>query len=72
MTPKTNKAYLNQEYIIALILAIIPITNIILGFLYRFSKNNLLLAILNLLLAPLFYIIDLISVLLYNDLKYLV
>ncbi|QMS84865.1 hypothetical protein [Candidatus Xianfuyuplasma coldseepsis] len=72
MAAKTNKAYLKQPFIVSLILAIIPITNIILGVLYRLSKKNLVLVILNIVLFPLFFIVDLVSVILNNDLKYLV
>lgn len=72
MAAKKNKAYLKQPFIVSLILAIIPVTNIILGILYRLSKKQLVLAILNLVLAPLFFIVDLVSVILNNDLKYLV
>jgi len=72
MAAKTNKAYLKQSFIISLLLAIFPLTNIILGILFRLGKKHLLLAVLNLLLAPIFYIVDLVSVLLNNNLKYLV
>jgi membrane protein involved in colicin uptake len=40
MAAKKNKAYLKQEFIISVILAIIPITNIILGVLYRLDIGN--------------------------------
>jgi len=72
MAAKRNKAYMKQEFIISLILAIIPITNVVLGFLYRLGKGKVILAILNLVLAPLFFVVDLVSVILNNDLKYLV
>lgn len=72
MAAKKNKTYLNQPYLISVILAIIPITNVILGILHRLQKGKLVLAILNLLLAPLFWIVDLVSVVLNNKLKYLV
>jgi len=72
MAAKTNKAYLKQPFIVSLILAIIPITNVVLGIVYRLGKGNLLLAVLNLLLAPVFYVVDLVSVILNNDLKFLV
>jgi len=72
MAAKTNKAYLKQTHLFSIILAIIPITNIILGILYRSQKDELLLAVLNLVLAPIFFIVDLISVILYNQLKFLV
>jgi hypothetical protein len=35
MAAKTNKAYLKQTHIVSLVLAIIPITSIVLGILYR-------------------------------------
>ena len=72
MAAKKNKAYLKQEFIISVILAIIPITNIILGVLYRLGKGKTILAILNIIIFPLFFIVDLVSVILNNDLKYLV
>ena len=72
MAAKTNKAYLKQTHLISLILAIIPITNVILGIVFRLQKGNLLLAVLNFILAPIFYVVDLVSVLLNNQLKYLI
>lgn len=69
---KRNKAYLKQEFLISLILAIIPITNVVLGIVFRLQKGKLVLAILNLILSPIFYVVDLVSVILNNDLKYLV
>lgn len=68
---KTNKAYFKQTQIISIILAIIPITSLILGVLHRLGKGNLLLAVLNIIFFPVFYIVDIISVLLNNNLKYL-
>jgi len=72
MAAKTNKAYFKQSFIVSLILAIIPLTNVILGIVYRLQKGQLILAILNFFLSPIFWIVDLVSVLLYNDLKFLV
>jgi len=72
MAKKTNKAYLKQSHLVSIVLAVIPITNLLLGILYRLQKNNILLALLNILLSPLFYIVYLISFLLNNVLKYLV
>ncbi len=71
MAAKTNKAYLKQTHLISLILAIIPITNVILGIVHRFQKGKLILAVLNFFLSPIFYVVDLVSVILNNDLKYL-
>ncbi len=42
------------------------------GIVYRLGKGKLLLAILNFFFSPIFYIVDLLSVLLNNDLKWLV
>lgn len=72
MAVKKNKAYMKQSFIISLILAIIPITNLILGVLHRLGKGKILLVVLNIVLAPVFIIVDLVSVILNNDLKYLV
>jgi len=72
MAAKTNKAYFKQTYLISIILAIIPITNLILGIIYRLQKGKLVLVILNIILAPIFMIVDLISVILNNNLSYLV
>ena len=54
------------DRIINLILAIIPITNIILGIVKRVQNKSYIGAILNFFLAPLFYIVDLVTVIL-ND-----
>jgi len=54
-----------------LILAIIPFTNIILGIFKRISNKNYLGAILNFFLAPLFYVVDLITVIVSDELKLL-
>ncbi|PAT01041.1 hypothetical protein CI105_08480 [Candidatus Izimaplasma bacterium ZiA1] len=72
MAAKTNKAYFKQTYLISIILAIIPITNLILGIIFRLQKGKLVLVILNIIFAPIFLIVDLISVILHNNLKYLV
>ena len=72
MAAKKNKAYLEQSFIVSLILAIIPFTNIILGIIFRLGKGKILLVVLNVVLFPIFYVVDLISVILHNNLKYLV
>ncbi len=72
MAAKTNKAYFKQTFIVSLILAIIPLTNVILGIVHRLQKGKLVLALLNFFLSPIFYIVDLVSVILNNNLKYLV
>ena len=48
--------------ILNLILAIIPVTNIIFGIVKRATTGHPIGAILNFFLAPLFYIVDLVTV----------
>lgn len=67
-----SSGYLGQGKIVSIILAIIPITNLILGIVIRFQKKNYLGVILNILIFPLFWIVDLICMVLYNKLKFLV
>ena len=57
--------------IINIILAIIPITNIILGVIKRAEKKNWLGVILNIVLFFIFYWVDLITIILYDDLRLL-
>jgi len=61
---KSSGASYGFGRILDIILAIIPITNIILGIVKRVQKGKILVAILNVILAPIFYIIDLITVIL--------
>lgn len=72
MAKKGQKAYLGLDWIVSLILAIIPFTNVILGIVTRVQRGNILMAILNVVLAPIFYIVDLVSIIINQDLKYLV
>ena len=66
-----QKAYLGLEWIVSLILAIIPITNVILGIVTRIQRENWLGVILNIILAPLFWLIDLVTMILSKDLTVL-
>ena len=68
---KSSKVYLGLDWIVSLILAIIPITNVVLGIVTRVQRGNILGAILNFFLAPLFYIVDLITFILQGDLVFL-
>lgn len=67
-----KNGYLGLGRLLSIILAIIPITNLIFGILIRLEKGKILLAILNLLLAPVFWFVDLVSMILNNKLLYLV
>jgi len=51
------------------ILAIIPITNIILGIVKRAEKKNWIGVVLNILFFFIFYFVDLITIILYDELK---
>ncbi len=64
---KKQKAYFGLSWIVSVILAIIPFTNVIFGIITRVLRKNYLGAILNLIIAPLFYIIDLITVIIKKD-----
>ena len=69
MAKKSGGAYgLGCDKIINIILAIIPITNIILGIYKRATTGHILGAVLNFFLAPIFWIVDLITVILDNKL----
>jgi hypothetical protein len=67
----SKKAYLGLDWIVSLILAIIPITSIILGIVTRVQRENLIGAILNFFLCPIFWIIDLITMIVHKDLTIL-
>ena len=62
-----KKAYFGLDWIISVILAIIPITNVILGIFTRIQRENWLGVILNIVLAPVFYVIDLVTIILSKD-----
>ncbi len=67
---KSTKAYFGLDWIISLILAILP-TNIICGIITRIMRENWLGLVLNIVLAPLFYIIDLVTIIVHKDLTIL-
>ena len=67
----SKKATYGFGRIINIILAIIPITNIILGVVKRVEKKNWLGVILNIVLFFIFYWVDLVTIILYDDLRLL-
>jgi len=67
----SKKTSYGFDRIINIILAIIPITNIILGVVNRAKKANWLGVILNIVLFFIFYWVDLITIILYDDLRLL-
>lgn len=70
MAKKSTKAYLGLSRIVTIILAIIPFTNIVLGIVTRVLRKRYLPAICNIFLCPLFWIIDLITVIVSKDLTF--
>ncbi len=70
---KGGKGYLNAGlgWLVNLILAIIPITSIILGIVTRVQRGHILGAILNFILCPIFYIIDIITVIIHGNITVL-
>lgn len=67
----SQKAYFGLDWIISLILAIIPFTNILFGIVTRAMRGNWLGLILNIILCPLFYIVDLVTIIVSKDLTIL-
>ena len=57
-----SKDYLDFSWIVSLVLAIIPVTSILLGILTRFNEGNLLAAILRIPLFPIVYILDIVGI----------
>ena len=69
---KKGKGYFGLGYLLSVIFAILPITNLIFGVVIRIEKNKILHALLNFLIFTLFWLVDLISNILHNKLKYLI
>ncbi len=66
-----QKAYFGLSWIVSLILAIFPVTNIILGIVTRAMRGEILGLVLNIVLAPIFYVIDLVTIIMFKDLTIL-
>ena len=66
----SQKAYFGLDWIISVILAILP-TNVICGIITRIMRQNWLGLILNIVLAPVFYGIDLVTIIVNKDLTIL-
>ena len=63
----STKRYFGLNWVVCLILAIIPVTNIVCGIITRAQRGNVLGAILNFILCPIFYVIDLITMIISRD-----
>lgn len=68
---KKKKAFFGLGYIVSVVFAIIPFTNVLFGIITRITRGKILGALLNFFIAPLFYIIDLITIILKKDLTVL-
>lgn len=66
----STKRYFGLSWIVCLILAILP-TNIICGVITRILRGNILGAILNIILCPIFYLVDLITMIIKKDITVL-
>ena len=66
----SQKAYFGLDWIISLILAILP-TNVICGIVTRIMRQNWVGLILNIILFPIFYVIDLVTIIVNKDLTIL-
>ena len=64
-------AYFGLGFVVTLILAIIYPTNWICGFITRIQRKNYLMAVLQFFFCFVFYWIDLISIIVNKDLKWL-
>lgn len=67
----SSKRYFGLDWIVCVILAIIPITSVICGVITRIQRGHILGAILNLIVCPLFWIIDLVTMILSKDITVL-
>lgn len=67
----STKRYFGLDWVVCLILAIIPITSIICGVITRIQRGNILGAILNIILCPIFYIIDIVTMIISRDITIL-
>lgn len=70
MAKKKSGAY-GFGRIVDIILAIIPITSLILGIVNRATSGHILGAILNFVIFPVFWVVDIVTVLLTNKLQLL-
>lgn len=68
---KRQRAYFGLGWVVSLILAIIPITSVICGIIVRAQRGNILGLVLNIILCPVFWIIDLVTMIAMKDITVL-
>ena len=66
----SQRAYFGLNWVISIILAILP-TNVICGIITRIMRQNWLGLIVNIILFPVFWIIDLVTIIAFKDLTIL-
>ena len=66
-----STGYFGLGWVLSIILAIFPITNIILGIVHRVNQGKILMAVLNFFGFFIFYFVDLISIIVNKKLKWL-
>ncbi len=67
MAKSKQRAYFGLGWVVSLILAIIPVTNVILGIVVRAQRGNILGLVLNIIFCPVFYIIDIVTMIVQKD-----
>lgn len=67
----SSKRYFGLSWIVCLILAIITPTNIVCGIITRIQRGHILGALLNFILCPVFYVIDLVTMIICRDITVL-
>lgn len=68
---KTNTYWFGPSWIVAIILAIIPIVNWVLGFVHRLVRGNLLGAVVYLFFGGILGFVDLITIILFKKIIFL-
>ena len=66
----SSKRYFGLDWIVCLILAIIPVTSVICGIITRVQRGHVIAAIFNFVLCPLFWIVDLVTMIVNKDITF--
>lgn len=67
----STKRYFGLSWIVCLVLAIIPITSVVCGIVTRAQRGNWLGVVLNIILCPIFWLIDLVTMIVNKDITVL-
>lgn len=67
----STKRYFGLGWVVCLILAIIPVTSLVCGIITRVQRGNILGAILDFVLFPVFYVIDIVTMIVSRDITVL-